>query len=61
MYQAIKLALALTIFITVTDDNKEVVKVPCIYYPVYFKEDKEQVKTLLNIGSKVNAMNSSFT
>ena len=40
------------------DDEKVVVKVPCIYYPVRFQE--EQVRALLNSGSKVNAMNSDY-
>ena len=40
--------------------EKVVVRVPCINYPVWFQEDQEQVKALLNGGSKVNAMNSAF-
>ena len=42
----------------VTDNGKEVVKVLCIQFPVWFQE--EQVKALLNSGSKVNAMNPDF-
>ena len=42
----------------VTDGGKEVVRVPCIHYPVRFQE--EQVKALLNSGSEVNAMNPDF-
>ena len=39
-------------------DEEDVVRVPCIYYPVRFQE--EQVKALLDSGSEVNAMNSDF-
>ena len=39
-----------------TDSGKEIVKVPCIYYPVQFQEGRKQVKVLLNSGSKVNAI-----
>ena len=39
-------------------DEKDVVRVPCIHYPVRFQE--EQVKALLDSGSEVNAMNSDF-
>ena len=42
----------------VTDGGEEVVRVPCIHYPVRFQE--EQVKALLDSGSKVNAMNPNF-
>ena len=41
--------------------EKVVIKVPCIHYPVWFQEDQEQVKALLDSGSEVNAMNSAFT
>ena len=40
-------------------DEKVVVRVPCIYYPVRFQE--EQVKVLLDSGSEVNAMNPDYT
>ena len=44
----------------VIDSNKEVVvKVPYIHYLVQFQED--QIKALLNSGSKINAMNSDYT
>ena len=39
-------------------DEEVVVKVPCIHYPIRFQE--EQVRALLNSGSKVNAMNSDY-
>ena len=43
---------------SVTDDGEEVVKVPCIYYPV--RSQEEQVRALLNSGSKVNAMSPAY-
>ena len=42
----------------VTDGSEEVVKVPCIHYPVRFQE--EQVKALLDSGSEVNAMSPAY-
>ena len=39
-----------------TDSGEEVVKVSCIYYPVRFEENREQIRALLNSGSEVNAM-----
>ena len=39
-------------------DEKVVVRVPCIHYPVQFQ--KKQVKALLNSGNKVNAMNFNY-
>ena len=39
-------------------DEKVVVRVPCIHYPVRFQE--EQVRALLDSGSKVNAMNPDY-
>ena len=45
--------------VPVTGDDKEViVRVPCIYYPVQFQE--EQVRTLLDSGSEINAMNLDY-
>ena len=45
--------------VPVIDSDKEVViRVPYIHYPVRFQE--EQVKALLNSGSKVNAMNPNY-
>ena len=38
--------------------GKEVVRVPCIHYPVQFQE--EEVKALLNSGSEVNAMSPIY-
>ena len=47
----------------VTDGGEEVVfkKIPCIHYPVWFQEGKEQVKTLLDSGNEVNAINPALT
>ena len=43
-----------------TDGSKEVVKMLCIYYPVRFQESQEQVRALLDSGSKVNAMSPAY-
>ena len=49
------------ISVPVTDGGEEfVVRVPYIYYPVWFQEDQEQVKTLLNSGSEVNTMSPAY-
>ena len=37
---------------------KEVVRVPYIHYPVWFEE--EQIKALLDSGSKINAMSPAY-
>ena len=43
----------------VTGSNEEdVVRVPCIHYPVRFQE--EQIRALLDSGSEVNAMNPDY-
>ena len=42
----------------VTDDSKEIVRVPGIHYPVRFQE--EQVRALFNSGSKINAMSPAY-
>ena len=61
LHQAKKLALVLATSVPMTDTSgKEVVRVPCIYYPVQFQEGQEQVKVLLNSGSKVNAMSPAY-
>ena len=45
----------------VTDTSgKEIIRVPCIYYLVQFQKSQEQVRALLNSGSKVNAINPAF-
>ena len=68
MYQTSKrLALVSATSMPVTDTSgKKVVRVPCIYYPVWFQEDQgqesqEQIRVLLNSGSEVNAMDPAFT
>ena len=50
------------ISVPVTDSGKEIVlkRVPCIHYLVRFQEDQEQVKALLDSGSKVNAMSPDY-
>ena len=53
--------LVLATSVPMTDRGKEVVvKVPCIYYPVWFQKDQEQVRALLDSGNKLNAMNLAF-
>ena len=50
----------LTSSVSKTDGNEKVVRVPCIYYPVCFQEDQEQVRALFDSGSKVNAMSPAY-
>ena len=46
--------------VPVTNRGEEViVRVPCIHYPVRFQE--EQVRALLDSGSKVNTMSPIYT
>ena len=47
----------------VTNGGEEVVlkKVPCIYYPIRFQKNQEQVRALFDSGSKVNAMSPAYT
>ena len=40
--------------------SKKVVRVPYIYYQVQFQESQEQIKALLDSGSKVNAMSPTY-
>ena len=40
--------------------DKVIVRVPYIHYLVWFQEDQEQVKILLNSGSEFNAMKPTF-
>ena len=45
--------------VPVTGSNEEdVVKVPCIHYPVQFQE--EQIRALLDSGSEVNIINPDY-
>ena len=48
----------MTIFVPLTDNDKEFIKMLYIYYPIQFQE--EQVRVLLNSGSKINAINPNF-
>ena len=42
-----------------TNTSKEDIRVPCIYYQVQFKGQK-QVRALLNSSSKVNTMSPAY-
>ena len=44
----------------VTDGSEKVVRVSYIHYPVWFQEGQKQIKTLLDSGSKVNAMSPAY-
>ena len=53
--------------VPVTDGGEEVVleKIPCIYYPVQFQKDskqegQQQVRALINSGSKLNAISPAY-
>ena len=44
-----------------TDGDEEVaVRVPCIYYPIWFQKSQEPVKALFNNSNEINAMNSNY-
>ena len=53
-----KLVSVLTTSVSLTDGSEGVVKVSCIHYPVRFQE--EQVRVLLDSGSKVNTMSPAY-
>ena len=54
-----KQALVSAISVPVTETSgKEVVRVPCIYYPVQFQE--EQLRALFDSGSEVNVMSPAY-
>ena len=40
------------------NSDKEIVRVPCIHYPVQFQE--KQIRALLNSGSKFNALSLAY-
>ena len=42
----------------IIDDNEEIIRMPCIYYLVWFEE--EQIKALLDSGSEINVINSNY-
>ena len=46
--------------VPVTDSSEEVIRLLCIHYSVQFQKGQEQVRALLNSGSKVNTMNPAF-
>ncbi len=54
-WQAKKLVAVLTTSMMMTEKKEELVSVPCIWYPVTFKD---QTEALLDLGRKVNAMRS---
>ena len=35
-------------------------RIPYIWYPVWFKNNQNNMKTLIDLGSKVNAMNPVY-
>lgn len=43
---------------TKTSREDEIVlqKVPCIYYPLYFRKDTTEIKALFKFGNKVNTI-----
>ena len=59
MHQTKKLALVLATSVLVTETSKEVVRVPCIHYPIQFQEG--QVRALLDSGSEVKGMSPAYT
>ena len=48
----------LTTSVPLTNSDEKIIKVLCIFYPIWFQE--EQIKALLDSGSKVNAINPNF-
>ena len=60
-----KLVLVLATFALVTEASRkdEVIleRVPCVHYPLHFHKDKEnKLRTLINLGSKINAMTPAY-
>lgn len=51
------------IFILVTKNNQKVIleRVFYIWYLVQFQKDKDNIKALLDLSSKINAMNLLYT
>ena len=61
MHRAQKLATVSATSLPVTDtSSKEVVKVPCIYYPIQFQKDQEQIRVFLDSSSEVNAISPAY-
>ena len=50
----------LAISVPVTDSGEKIVRMPYIYYPVWFQEGQEQVRALFDSGSEVNAMSPAY-
>ena len=55
-----KLVLVSATSVSKIDGSKEVIRVPCIHYPVCFQEGQEQIGALFDSGSKVNAMSPAY-
>ena len=45
-----------------TQEEKEVIldRIPCIYYQVQFRKDKETIRALIDSGSEVNTMTPAY-
>ena len=56
-WQAKKLVSVLVTSTTRTKKKEELEQVPCIQYPIIFKD---KTKSLSDLGSKVNAMSQAF-
>ena len=52
------LVLVLATSVLLTDSDKEVVRMSCIYYPVQFQ--KKNIKALLNSGNKINTISFAY-
>lgn len=47
---------------SVTNGSEKIlICIPYIYYLVQFRLDKDNIQALINLGSKVNAMNFAYT
>ena len=48
--------------VPVTDGSEKIMlkRVSCIYYPVRFQEDQEQVRALFDSGSEVNPISLAY-
>ena len=55
--------MVLSTFTPVTEDSQGVTleRVPCIWYPVQFRKNKNNIQALIDSGSEVNAMNPAYT
>lgn len=50
----------LAILVFMTDGGEKAVKMPCIYYLIWFQEDRKQIRALFDNNSKINVMNFNF-